>query len=258
MATATGEGGRPHAEHAQKLHYDQIAAAYEAHYDDVWSRRYRERFVDAPLFTGLDLAGRQVLDAMCGSGQTTGALLARGARVTGLDISEACIQSFQSRWPQCRTVCTAITQSGLPSESFDAVVVVAGLHHLHPHIDAAIKEIHRLLRAGGMFCFLEPHRASLADWFRRRWYRHDPLFLANEAAIDLARLKGRYAPRFEFVREHYGGNIAFLLVLNSMVFRIPPGWKGFYSPALLRLEALIGAVQPRWLSCFAVCQWRKR
>lgn len=247
-----------HAEEAQKQHYDRLANDYEAHYDDVWSQRYRRRFIDAPLLEGLDLTGRHVLEAMCGSGQTTASLLSRGGVITGLDVSEGAIGSFRRRWPQCASVCASITTSGLPSGSFDAAVVVAGLHHVQPDVDAAVNEIHRLLKAGGMFCFMEPHRGSLPDWFRQRWYRHDPLFMPNEAAIDLDHLKEQYADRFEVIRESYAGNIAFLLVLNSLVFRLPLRLKRLYSPSLLRLEALIGALLGRRLACFAICQWRKK
>lgn len=250
---------RTASEEAQKRHYERLAAEYdEGHYDDPWSRRYRRRFIDAPLLDGLDLNGREVLEAMCGGGHVAATLLERGARVTGLDISAAGIDSFRRRWPECKAVCASILDSGLPAESFDVAIVVAGLHHLHPHVPEAIEEVHRLLKPGGTFCFMEPHRGSLPDWFRRRWYRIDPLFLDNEAAIDLAALKGRFADHFEVVTERYGGNLAFLLVQNSLVFRIPLGAKRFYAPLLLPLEAALGRLQGRRLSCFALCRWRKK
>jgi SAM-dependent methyltransferase len=246
------------AEVAQKTHYNRIAAEYEAHYDDPSTRRYRDRFIEQPLLAGLDLAGGRVLEAMCGGGLTTAGLLARGAHVTGLDISEACIESFRNRWPQCRAVCASITRSGLPSEAFDAVVVVGGLHHLQPNVDPAIDEIHRVLRPGGSFCFLEPHTGSLPDQVRQRWYARDLMFSRNEAAIDIERLKSVFASRFEFTRELYCGNLAFLLVYNSMIFRIPLWLKPWYTPLLLRLEPLIGRLQGKRLACIVIGQWRKK
>jgi SAM-dependent methyltransferase len=245
-------------ETAQREHYNRIATAYEAHYDDPWSQRFRQRFIAAPLLAGLDLGGKEVLDAMCGYGPTTGALLARGARVTGLDISEEILASFRRRWPQCRTVCASIMDSGLPSESFEAVVIVGGLHHLHPDVERALGEIHRLLRPGGVLCFLEPHAGSLPDLFRRQWYKRDPTFAPNEAAVDLERLKRRFAADFVPIRERHGGNIAFLLVFNSMIFRVPLWLKKFYSGACLALEGPIGRLQGRRLGCFVIGQWRKK
>ena len=59
------------AEQQQLSHYNNIAADYEAHYSDEWSLEYRRRFIYEPMFAGLNLNGLNVLDAMCGSGQTT-------------------------------------------------------------------------------------------------------------------------------------------------------------------------------------------
>ncbi|HVN83399.1 MAG TPA: class I SAM-dependent methyltransferase [Candidatus Binatia bacterium] len=242
---------------AQKDHYDHLAAQYDAHYGDQWSQRYRREFIDEPLLAGLDIRGREVLEAMCGSGQTTAALLERGAHVTGLDISEAGMESFRRRWPDCRAVCASITESGLPSECFDAVVIVAGLHHLHPDVPKALAEIHRVLRPGGTLCFMEPHSGSVPDLFRRIWYRFDRLFLANEAAIDIVGLREQCAGKFIPVVERYGGNIAFLLVLNSMVFRLPVWLKAVYAPLVLWVERLLSRWGGKRFSCFAICQWRK-
>jgi hypothetical protein len=48
------------------------------------------------------------------------------------------------------------------------------------------------------------------------------------------------------------------MVHNSMAFRIPVRWKPVYAPLLLRLEALLEPFQGKRLSCFVICQWRKR
>ena len=125
------------------------------------------------MFRGVELAGKTVLEAMCGSGQTTSFLLSKGATVTGLDVSEESIASFRARWPSCRAIRASVLESNLESEAFDLIVVVGGLHHLHPHISAAIVEFRRLLKPAGFFCFVEPHRGSLPDWVRRRWYRDE-------------------------------------------------------------------------------------
>jgi len=242
----------------QRAHFDRLIERYEAHYDDATSQQYRRRFWYAPLFAGLDLRGRVVLEAMCGSGQTTGYLLERGARVTGLEISGVAIESFRRRWPDAASVCSSILDTGLADASFDGVVVIGGLHHLHPRVADAVDEIHRLLKPGGWFCFGEPHTGSLPDVLRRWWYQRDALFEDSEAAIDIGALRRTNAGRFTFEFERYVGNLAYLLVLNSMIFRIPRGLKRFYAPPLLALERVIGLVQGRRTTCFAIGRWRKR
>ena len=242
----------------QQQHYDEIATAYGAHYGDRFSQEYRVKFFYQPMFENIDLFGCDVLEAMCGSGEASEYLLGKGSRVTGLDISTVEINAFRRRWPQCEAICGSILDSGLASESFDFVAVVGGLHHLHPNLHQAIQQIHRLLKPGGYFCFAEPHTGSAADWIRQLWYRYDKLFARNEAAVDVAALKKEFFSQFEFRKETYRGNVAYLLVLNSMVFRIPLRLKPLYSPILIGVEALLSNIQSKVFSCFVIAQWRKK
>lgn len=247
------------SERGQKEHYDTIIEAYESHYSDEHSRLYREEFINERLTAGLDLRGRKVLEAMCGGGPTTPHLLSRGAAVTGLDISPKCVDLFRRAHPGCDAICASISRTGLPDASFDAVVVVGGLHHLHPGLDAAMAELHRILKPGGYLCFAEASAGSLLDAARSLWYKADPLFESNERPIRLDELRAQNAGRFEFVSSSFHGNIAYLLVFNSMVFRVPPRLKDFYSPFLLKLERLLQRVfSSERTSCFVIAQWRKR
>nr|MDQ3819454.1 class I SAM-dependent methyltransferase [Acidobacteriota bacterium] len=207
------------AERQQQEHYDRIADQYEAHYSDPCSRLYRRRFIYQPMFDGLNLSGMKVLDAMCGSGQTSEYLLSSGAEVTGLDISSEVIEAFRRRWPESNAVCRSALDTGLESESFDCVAVVGGLHHMHPFLYETISEMHRVLRPGGYLCFMEPHSGSIPDLVRRVWYKHDRFFSDNEAAIDLCGLESEFSSHFRFNRVKYMGSVGFLLVLNSMIFR---------------------------------------
>ena len=242
----------------QQEHYDRIAADYETHYSDEWSVEYRRRFIYEPMFDGLKLDGMQVLDAMCGSGQTTSFLLTRGASVTGLDISNEVVETFQSRWPVTNVVKRSLLDSGLPDNSFECVAVVGGLHHIHPNLKEAVREIHRVLKPGGHFCFMEPHTGSLPDVVRKIWYRFDRFFSDNEAAIDVGLLQEDFRNAFELRKVKYLGNIAFLLVLNSLIFRSPPKSKRFFAPLLMKLEPWVNKLQTKLTSCFVVTQWQKR
>lgn len=257
MSPSPPDPGVAQTEESQRAHYDRIIAEYGAHYDDGSSQAYRNRFLYGPMFKGVSLRGQRVLEAMCGSGQTTRFLVDREAQVTGLDISEAAIQSFRKRWPGSEGVCGSIFDTGLAGESFDVVVVVGGLHHLHPHVHRAVDEIHRLLKPGGMFCFCEAHAGSLPDIVRRWWYRSDALFEESEAAIDLDTLKAGFADRFRFDLERYVGSVAYLLVLNSMVFRIPRWLKPLYAVPLCALEGLLSFLHTKRTACAVVGRWRK-
>lgn len=246
------------SEQLQQDHYDQISEEYEAHYSDAYSLEYRRKFIYEPMFDGLDLSGMKVLDAMCGSGQTAEYLLSRGAEVTGLDLSNEVISSFKSRWPNCDAIQRSLLDSGLPSESFDCIVIVGGLHHIHPNVSAALTEINRVLKPGGYLCFMEPHSGSLPDVIRRIWYKHDRFFSDNEASIDVDSFEREFSAQFKSDKVSYLGNVAFLFVLNSLIFRIPVRAKRFYSSTLMRVESLITKLQGKLTSCFVVCRWQKR
>ena len=247
------------AEADQREHYNRIGVEYEAQYGDPDGLTYREKVLYEPLLAGLDLEGRQVLEALSGSGHATEYLLSqKKALVTGLDISDEAIASFKERWPTCEAFCASITESGLPDESFDCIVVVMGLHHLHPHLREALREIHRLLKKGGTFCFTEPHKESAFNRVRTFWYRHDSLFADNEESLDIEALKRECADLFEFKTEKYVGSIAYLLVLNSMIFRVPLWLKRIYSPAIIRLEKMLASFHSRTFSLAVICQWEKK
>ncbi|MEP6901925.1 MAG: class I SAM-dependent methyltransferase [Actinomycetota bacterium] len=242
----------------QKLHYERISADYDAHYNDGFSQKYMEKFVFEPMFKGLDINNKSVLEAMCGGGQTTKYLLNKNARVTGLDISPQQTAHFKKRHREADVICGSILNSGIENETFDIVSVVGGIHHMPPYTRESIAEIHRMLKPGGYFCFMEPHSESVAESFRRAWYKRDSLFAENEAAVNMSELRADFKKLFDFKHEHYLGNFGYLLILNSMVFRIPLKLKPLYSPSLMATEAVLNKVFGKPLSCFVVAQWQKK
>ena len=241
----------------QAEHFDGMAALYESHYSDRFSMMYRERFINAPLLEGIDLEGKKVLELMCGSGSITHFLLEKKAIVTGLDISGELINIFKRKW-NCEAICASIFSSGISDDSYDFVVIVMGLHHLHPQVSEAIGEIRRVLKPGGYLCFCEPHSGSLPDVFRKIWYKTDKYFESNEGSLQLDVLKRTYADRFDFLKQRYIGGLAYLLVLNSMIFRIPLKAKKYIAPVLLSLEGVFAHFPTKLFSCAAINQWRKK
>ena len=176
----------------QARHFDNMAGLYESHYSDKFSNLYRERFINRPLLEGVDLKNKKVLELMCGSGGITRYLIEQKAIVTGLDISQELINIFREKW-SCDAMCASIFSNGIADGSFDCVVIVMGLHHLHPQANEAFEEIYRILKPGGYLCFCEPHGGSLPDVFRKLWYIADKYFEDNEAALDLKALKFHFA-----------------------------------------------------------------
>jgi len=242
----------------QKELFDRIAVDYEAHYDDESSRHFRDRFIYPHLLGRIDFRNTRVLEAMCGSGQVTRQLLGRGATVVGIDISQSQVALFKRKFPRCAAVCASVSDLAFESASFDHVIVMGGLHHTHPQLVGTITEIHRVLKPGGYLCFSEPHAGSFPDLIRKVWYRIDPLFLSNEAAVDFRLLKRVFADRFSFGPEKYLGNIGYLLIFNSLIFRVPLRLKAAYAPAMMKVERALSVFHGPRVSCFMVSQWQKR
>lgn len=242
----------------QQQHYERISAEYDAHYNDVYSQRYMNEIVFEPMFTGINLEDKSILEAMCGGGQTTKYFLEKNARVTGLDISPQQAVHFKNRHKKAEVICASMLNSGIESESFDIVSVVGGIHHMPPYVNESILEIHRILKPGGYFCFMEPHSESFAEKFRQAWYKRDSLFAENEAAINMSELHQMFNDHFNFKTERYLGNFGYLFVLNSMVFRIPLNAKSMYSPLLIKTEAFFNKLLGKNFSCFVTAQWQKK
>lgn len=242
----------------QQAHYELISADYDAHYNDEFSQRYMLKFVFDAMFQGIDLRNTEVLEAMCGGGQTAEYLLNRHARVTGLDISPQQTAHFEKRHPWAKALTASMLSSGLQSDSFDLVSIVGGIHHMPPHVNETVLEVHRILKPGGYFCFMEPHSGTAVDRIRRAWYKRDPLFAKNEEAVNMSELHKNFAEHFEFKHEFYRGNFGYLFVLNSMVFRVPLFLKPFYSPSMMTFESLFNKIGGKTLSCFVVAQWQKK
>lgn len=246
-------------ESKQAVHYDRLSYSYDKHYGDKYSKKYRTRFINAPLFEGINLKGKKVLEAMSGSGQTTDFLLRKKALVTGLDVSQQVIDNYKKKWKFCKTICKSILSTTLKSESFDVVVIVGGLHHVHPDVQKAIDEIYRVLKPGGHFCFMEPHSASFMNLLRRIWYYFDKdMFERNERAIDLNSIKQNNKKRFMFRKTNYLGGIAYFFILNSLVFRIPRKFKKYYSNSLMNIEKITSFTLTKFTAAYVVCQWEKR
>ncbi len=125
-----------------------------------------------PAFQELgDLAGRDVLDYGCGHGIAAVVLARSGARVTAFDLSAGYLEEARRR-AQANGVLIRFVQADgerLPfaDGTFDRIWGNAVLHHLN--VTVAGREIHRVLRPGGVAVFCEPWGENpLLNLARRR------------------------------------------------------------------------------------------
>lgn len=89
----------------------------------------REVLDRALAAAGLDPRGRAVLDVGCGTGFFTAYYLARGARVTGLDLTAVSVERLRARHPEARFVLADVSEAPL-AERYDIVNAFDVLYHV--------------------------------------------------------------------------------------------------------------------------------
>lgn len=241
----------------QKDYYNKIAVQYDEHYAHPSALVYRWGIYDQ-LLKHENFEGKEVLDALCGGGQSTGYFLKKGANVTGLDISEKQCENFKNRFPSTNVRCESAIETSFADNTFD-FIVTDSLHHTHPHFDRCIQEFHRILKPGGRLMAWEPAAGSFLDRIRNFWYSKDPKFFEeNEAAIDLKKLMADHGNLFNLKKSIYGGNVGYLFVLLSMPMRIPSKWVPYYANFAIKMEKVVQNIQSQITSMWVLFLLEKK
>jgi ubiquinone/menaquinone biosynthesis C-methylase UbiE len=99
--------------------------------------------------------GSAIVEIGPGGGRWTGDLQARAKKLTGIDISEACIRECERRFADCRNVefwvGSGADLKGVDTGSTDAIWSFDVFVHINkPQFEAYTKEFARVLRPGGV------------------------------------------------------------------------------------------------------------
>ena len=141
--------------------YDVMNRVMTAGLDRHW-RRDAARAVVRP--------GDRVLDACCGTGDLALAAEREGGRVTGLDFSPAMLERAQRKSWTVDWVEGDLLALPFEDGSFDVVTVGFGIRNVLD-LEAALRELVRVLRPGGRFACLEiTQPAGLLRPFFRVWF----------------------------------------------------------------------------------------
>ena len=97
-------------------------------------------------------AGTSLLDLCCGPGYGAAAATARGARATGIDFSQAMVETARGFHPAATFLQGDAEALDFETGSFDAVICAFGVNHL-PDPGKGLREANRVLRPGGRFAF---------------------------------------------------------------------------------------------------------
>ncbi len=133
--------------------YDLITAVLSYGQDARWKRRL--------VALAAVESGERALDLACGTGDIALAVAARGARVTGLDITPRMLQLATGKSRAATFLAGDMTSLPFRSQSFDVVTTGYGLRNV-PDLTTAIDEIARVLRPGGRLLSLDFNRPQAA------------------------------------------------------------------------------------------------
>ena len=104
-------------------------------------------------------SGRDVVDVGCGGGALVRALTERGARVTGIEISESQLAPAleQDSASGARYLIGRAERLPLDDASVDVIVFMRSLHHVPvADLDGALAQARRVIRPGGAVYVAEP------------------------------------------------------------------------------------------------------
>ena len=129
--------------------YDFITVVLSYGMDRRWKRRVAEIAVPK--------AGARALDLACGTGDIARQLTLRDASVVGLDVTHRMLQLARQKTQSIAYVCGDMAALPFEDARFDAVSTGYGLRNV-ADLSLALREIHRVLRPGGLVVSLDFNR----------------------------------------------------------------------------------------------------
>jgi len=157
-------------------------------------RKFFQKFYEFRVFrqflkrNGIDLTNKVILDAGCGSGYST-ELIAKALQpkeLVAFDIMPEQIELAKQRGLSANVFVGDATNIELPSNNFDAVFIFDILHHI-PKWRAALTEISRVTKSGGVLLVEEPSNEALdeAERYFKIYHPHGARFDWDEFAEGL-------------------------------------------------------------------------
>ena len=127
----------------------------QKHYEFRTFRRYLKKH-------HIDLTNKVILDAGCGAGYSSEMIIKefQPKELFAFDILPEEVELAKRRCLSANLFVGDVTDIKLPPDKFDAVFIFDVLHHV-PRWRAALDEINRVLKSGGVLLVQEPHKKGL-------------------------------------------------------------------------------------------------
>jgi ubiquinone/menaquinone biosynthesis C-methylase UbiE len=134
-------------------------------------RRFIQKHLEFRIFKQLlkkhniNLTGKIILDAGCGSGYSTELLIKEftPSKIIAFDFMQEQINLAKKRGLKADFFVGDITKIDLPSNAFDAAFIFGVLHHVAEWKEA-LREIGRVLKPGSVVLMEEPNKTGLGHF----------------------------------------------------------------------------------------------
>jgi SAM-dependent methyltransferase len=204
-----------------------------------------------------NLQGKKVAELGCGDGWVTTCLASAGANVFAFDISrDGCIltrEKLKAHGFSPGLVAVMDAHSiAFKSSSVDAVFVAGVLHHLE--IEQVSREVHRILKKGGIVVCYEPLKYGPFMWTIRRiwlylnglkeyvWTDDEKAFEVKDFAPFKNMFRGVLIRRFNFIaktnrlKKRFGALANFLRWSDYMILSVFPILQRYCTCVVCRFE----------------------
>jgi SAM-dependent methyltransferase len=151
--------------------------------DNPLHQRLLKPYTEASAWIHGDL-----LEVGCGEGRGIDLLQPHVASYSAIDKIASAIKSLQEKFPSAHFVAANLPPLPYADASFDSVVSFQVIEHIRDD-GYFLKEIHRVLRPGGIALLTTPNRPQSLS--RNPWH------IREYTATELAALAGRYFPQVE-------------------------------------------------------------
>jgi ubiquinone/menaquinone biosynthesis C-methylase UbiE len=179
--------------------YRRMAAVEQTHWWYRSTRALLHQMIVNQLQQVTQSAPRRLLDAGCGTG-ATGAWMSEFGSVIALDTEADALNLYRLAHPDARMIHGDISAIDLSDDFVDAALCVTVLYHGEvTDPGAAVRELARVVKPGGLVCLMEPGVRSLrrshdqVTHAARRFSRRELETLAANAGLDIIRSTGAYS-----------------------------------------------------------------
>jgi 2-polyprenyl-3-methyl-5-hydroxy-6-metoxy-1,4-benzoquinol methylase len=197
--------------------------------------------VDRVQSLGLERSAK-ILDAPCGDGEVSIKLAKLGFEASAVDMVDELLPDARAALGSRFRVADLTHQLPWPDASFDLILCVEGIEHVEDAF-ALLREMHRLLKPGGILIVTTPNIISLRSrmrFFGSGFYNCDPRPLDESARHPMHHIGLRTFPELRYFLQTSGFQLTAVAATHtkpiSYVYSIFVPWMWLYTLIAFRKE----------------------